>query len=165
MNTNATNTNKAAFPDLSGKVILAVDDVKFNTMLVEKMLTACNAKVVTLSNGHSTLEWLRENKPDLVILDLLMPDISGYDILTAIKSNPVTSDVPVLIASAFTARENLLQARDLGAVGYVKKPIVMSELFDQVRAVFHMDGMSVRDGMIIPQVPEKAIPVAPSFVG
>lgn len=165
MNTNAQNTNKSAFPDLNGKLILAVDDVKFNTVLVEKMLTACNAKVVTLSNGQSTLEWLKVNKPDLVILDLLMPDISGYDILSAIKSNPVTSGVPVLIASAFTARENLIQARDMGAVGYVKKPIVMSELFEQVRSVFFSDGASVKEGMVIPQLPEKVIPVAPSYVG
>lgn len=164
MNNNSTDT-RTSFPDLTGKTILAVDDVKFNTMLVEKMLSACHAKVVSLSNGAATLEWLKTNKPDLVILDLLMPDISGYDLLAAIKNSPVNKDVPVLIASAFTARENLIQAREMGAVGYVKKPIVMSELFEQVKAVLCSDGDTSKIKMIIPSLPEKAIPVTPSFVG
>jgi len=110
-----------------------VDDEPDVVALIERTLSGDGIGVVTAFDGISALDHINTDKPDLVLLDLMMPMMSGYEVCEQIKSNPQTSDIPVVcLSSAHTpdARANSLKA---GAVELITKPFFPNELIAQVR--------------------------------
>lgn len=113
--------------------VLVVDDEPDVVALIERTLSGDGIGVVTAFDGISALDHINTDKPDLVLLDLMMPMMSGYEVCEQIKSNPQTSDIPVVcLSSAHTpdARANSLKA---GAVELITKPFFPNELIAQVR--------------------------------
>ena len=118
--------------DLSGFDILVVDDVPLNLILVQKMLARFNPGIRTAANGMLALEAIGEHKPDLVLLDLMMPGIDGFEVLRRIRQNPETADVRVVILSALNSNEDIVQGFQLGANDFITKPIIMEKLVNAV---------------------------------
>ena len=124
-------------PDYSKYNLLMVDDVPLNLLVVTKMLTRFNFRIRTAANGVEALEKMAEEKPDLVLLDILMPQMDGFEALQRIRSNPDTKDTRVVLLSALNSTEDIVKGFNLGANDFITKPIIMEKLIscvsDQLR--------------------------------
>lgn len=114
--------------------ILAVDDVPLNVLLVEKMLSRQGYNVKKASGGQMALDMIAEDMPSLVLLDLMMPNIDGYEVLARLRSNPETKALPVIILSALNSDADIAKGMECGANDFITKPIIMDRLLKAVRA-------------------------------
>ena len=123
--------------DFSQYNILMVDDVPLNLLVVTKMLSRFNFKIRTAPNGVEALLKVDEEKPDLILLDILMPQMDGFETLSRLKANPDTAAIRVVILSALNSTEDIVKGYNLGANDFITKPIIMEKLIscvsDQLR--------------------------------
>jgi len=112
-------------------LIMAVDDEEVILKLLQVNLTADGYDVITTTDGSSALELLEEYKPDLVLLDIMMPGLDGFQTLELIRQR---SDIPVIMLTARCETETLRDTLGLGADDYVTKPFSMQVLAARVRA-------------------------------
>ncbi|MCI0475010.1 MAG: response regulator transcription factor [Anaerolineales bacterium] len=119
------------------KTILVVDDKASVRTLVRDYLTAENFRVVTASTGRDALFVARAEKPDLILLDIMMPEMSGYDFLQAYRKERST---PVILLTAKLEESDKVLGLELGADDYVTKPFGMRELVARIRAVLRRVG-------------------------
>ena len=117
---------------MAGKRILVVDDDVKTTELVKLYLKRDGYKVFTAYDGVEALRLAKESHPDLVVLDLMLPGLDGFEVFRTLRSN---SDVPVIMLTARTTEQDRLSGLDLGADDYVTKPFSPKELAARVRAV------------------------------
>lgn len=111
-------------------VILVVDDIATNIALVKAMLRNKNYEVVSAQSGAQALKIVEEQKPDIIILDIMMPGMDGYEVLARLRSNVETKDIKVIMLSAISKEEDIQKAMELGADDYITKPIVVKKLHD-----------------------------------
>jgi len=117
---------------MSGKRVLVVDDDVKTVELVKLYLNRDGYRVLTAYNGNEALKLARENQPDLIVLDLMLPGINGLEICRILRAE---SDVPIIMLTALTTDDDRLTGLDLGADDYVTKPFSPRELAARVRAV------------------------------
>ena len=103
--------------------ILIIDDSTTNQVLLEAILQEEGYYTETAFNAKEAFAIIERNKPKLILLDLLMPQVNGFDILEKIKSNSNTSSIPVVVVSAVGTKENIDTCRNLGALDFFSKPI------------------------------------------
>ena len=130
--------NNKDFGDLSAYNVLMVDDVPINLLLVRKMLGIFNFEVRTASDGLKALAEVEARKPDLILLDLMMPGMHGFDVLAHLKENPATADIRVVILSALNTNEDIVKGFRLGAADFITKPIIMEKLVNCVATQFSL---------------------------
>lgn len=118
--------------DCSKYTLLVVDDVPLNVMLVSKMLSRYHFNLRTAFGGQEALDSISEQKPDIVILDLFMPDIDGFGVLRQIRDSNATKDIKVIIFSAFSSNDDIVKGFNEGADDFLTKPISMERLFTTV---------------------------------
>lgn len=119
-----------------GTTVLVVEDSPmFRRMLSDMLRSLGYARVLESFSGQAALELLARERPDLVCLDLTLPDISGYEVCEHIRATPGLRDVPVLMISARTQTMDRAQAEEAGASGYLMKPFTPEELRQQVERV------------------------------
>jgi DNA-binding response OmpR family regulator len=116
----------------AGKV-LVVDDEENILNLLRTGLEEAGFSVVTAPNGFAALAQLEAEKPDLVIADVMMPRLTGLDLLRAIRNRPETEDIPFLFISARDSSDAVETGLAYGAVDYITKPFKLSELVGKVR--------------------------------
>jgi len=116
------------------KKILIVEDDKFLRELVVTSLTKKNYIVLEALDGEEGIKKTKEEKPDLVLLDLVLPGMDGFEVLTQIKSDPAVSSIPVIIFSNLGQKEDVEKGLALGASGYlVKAHFVLSEVVAKIK--------------------------------
>ena len=113
--------------------ILIVDDNPFNLQLLGKLLKGYNYEIEFAMNGEAALEWLNTLKFDLILLDINMPGMNGFEVCSKIRSNPMFNNMPVIFLSAETERDSILKGFELGAQDYLAKPFDSRELLVRVR--------------------------------
>jgi CheY-like chemotaxis protein len=118
--------------DYSSFDVLAVDDIPINLILVQKMLMRFNFKIRTASGGQQALDAVAEKKPDLILLDLMMPGIDGFEVIRRLKENPETADIRIVILSALNSNDDVVKGFKLGADDFIMKPIIMEKLLTSV---------------------------------
>lgn len=118
--------------DYSSFDVLAVDDIPINLILVQKMLMRFNFKMRTASGGQQALDAVAEKKPDLILLDLMMPGIDGFEVIRRLKENPETADIRIVILSALNSNDDVVKGFKLGADDFIMKPIIMEKLLTSV---------------------------------
>ncbi|AFZ53537.1 response regulator [Cyanobacterium aponinum UTEX 3222] len=114
-------------------VILIVDDLKQNLKLLNIILESAHYQTSLALSGKDALERLKVLNPDLILLDLMMPDISGLEVCRRIKSNPEYEDIPVIFLTASVEENHLIEAYSLGANDYVNKPFRKPELLARIK--------------------------------
>ncbi|NUS59659.1 MAG: response regulator, partial [Lysobacter sp.] len=114
--------------------ILVVDDQPANLRVVSTLLSRNGYDVVPAGTGNEALEQALARTPDLVLLDMLMPGMDGFQLLEEMRRHPQLQDMPVIFLTAAQDRELLLRAFDSGAVDYVTKPFIPEELLARVGA-------------------------------
>ena len=118
--------------DYSRYNILAVDDIPLNLLLVQKMLSRFKFEIRTAENGQKALDAVSERKPDLILLDLMMPGIDGFEVIRRLRADPATADIRIVILSALNSNEDVVKGFDLGANDFIMKPIIMEKLLNSV---------------------------------
>jgi two-component system alkaline phosphatase synthesis response regulator PhoP len=120
---------------LRKKKILVVDDEKELTSLISLHMKMAGYEVLTASNGEKALDISREENPDLVILDLMLPKIDGLQVCEQLRQDAATQDIPVIMLTARTQTEDKLKGFEAGADDYVTKPFSPRELVARVKRV------------------------------
>ncbi len=117
------------------KTILVVDDEKDIVELVAYNLGREGYQVAKAYDGHQAWQYIRENQPDLVILDLMLPGISGFEICRLIRKKPETAGLPIIMLTAKSDSVDKIMGLEIGADDYLTKPFNVRELIARVRAV------------------------------
>jgi CheY-like chemotaxis protein len=112
--------------------ILVVDDSSTNIVLLEAILNGQGYQIETAQSVKEAYQIIKKEPVNLILLDLLMPRISGYDFLKEIKSNQTTKDIPVIIVSAVTDAENRKKSIELGALDFINKPIDIQFFIEKI---------------------------------
>ncbi len=121
--------------------ILIVDDNKVNIELLRAQLKPFNYKIETALDGEEALANVGKNPPDLVLLDLMMPKISGYEVCRAIKQNKLTQFIPVIVITALQELDDKLKAIELGADDFLVKPFNKLELITRIKSLLRMKAL------------------------
>ena len=112
--------------------ILIVDDVLSNVLLLKVLLTNEKFAIATASNGRQALEQVEKENPDLVLLDVMMPDMSGFEVAQHLKSNPNTADIPIIFLTALNSTADIVKGFQVGANDFISKPFNKEELIIRV---------------------------------
>lgn len=113
--------------------ILIVDDQLINLKMLMVMLKDQGYDMITANDGKSALNAVSENAPDLILLDVMMPGMDGYEVAKILKSNSETANIPIIFISALTDMEDKLKAFESGAVDFMNKPFNVRELLVRVK--------------------------------
>ena len=119
--------------DYSKYNVLAVDDIPLNLLLVKKMLSRFNFEFRTAADGQQALDAVAAKKPDLILLDLMMPGIDGFEVIRRLRANPETADIQIVILSALNSNEDVVKGFNEGANDFIMKPIIMHSGFKILR--------------------------------
>jgi len=119
------------------KILIADDNVQ-NVELLEVYLEELDCDIVKAYDGEETLEVIAREKPDLVLLDIMMPKISGYEICRKLKGDPAAHTLPILMVTALNESSDVERAIQAGADDFISKPIHKDDLIRRVRALLRV---------------------------
>lgn len=117
------------------KRILVVDDDPVIRVLIEEYLSNQGYEVMVVADGSECLDTLSDFQPDILVLDLIMPELNGVDVLKSVRANPNTEKLPVLMLSANTDTEAVTDSYKVNANKYLQKPFNLKEVLDAVKAL------------------------------
>jgi CheY-like chemotaxis protein len=121
--------------------VLVVDDEPDVLLLCRLNLQQRGHELLEASGGGRALELARERHPDVIVLDLMMPGITGYDVLEALQGDDATSDIPVLVLTAKSLRADRERSHGMGAAAFLTKPFLPNELCEMVDSLLSRDGL------------------------
>ncbi|MBM4053152.1 MAG: response regulator [Planctomycetes bacterium] len=119
----------------SNQKILIVDDEEVNRVLLKAILNNDGYLTETASNGKEALNAIEKHNPDLILLDVMMPNLNGYDICKILKDSPNTSNIPVIMVTALTDKDSKRKGLDAGAIDFLNKPIDRIELLLRIKNI------------------------------
>jgi two-component system cell cycle response regulator DivK len=112
--------------------ILHVEDNPDNRLLVRRVLQAAGYIVLEASDAHQALDMLRLQTPDLILMDINLPEIDGYTLTRQLKASPATKDVPIIAMTAYALRGDRERSLEAGCDDYIEKPIDVDSLSKQI---------------------------------
>lgn len=121
--------------DLADATILVVDDHEQNLELIQAYLEDVGCGVTSATDGVEALESVERQAPDLIVLDVMMPRMSGFQVCQKIKANPATRDIPVVMVTALSEVGDVERAIEAGADEFLTKPVHKIELVTRVKAL------------------------------
>jgi len=133
-----TGQSKNANQQNEKPVILVVDDNQQNRELLQVYLEDVDCKAVPAQDGLEALEIIRKNPPDLILLDIMMPKMSGFEVCKRLKSNPATADIPVIMVTALSEFGDIERAIDSGTDDFLSKPVNKLELLTRVKTMLKL---------------------------
>lgn len=117
------------------KKILVVDDEPGFVELLAGILAAKGYSVSSASDGRQAITWVNQDMPDLIILDIKMPHMSGYDVCRILRDNKRFRDIPVIMLTAMAELDNVKTGMSLGAVSYISKPFEQNTLLAMIQGL------------------------------
>ena len=117
------------------KKVLVVEDNALNMKLFCDLLDAFGYDAVPTPDGFKAIDLAREHRPDLIVMDIQLPDVSGLDITRWIKDDPDLAGIPVLAVTAFAMRTDEMRVKEAGCEGYMSKPIQMMPFISKVQSL------------------------------
>ena len=117
--------------------ILTADDSKMVRMIVTKTLKPHDCEITEASNGQEAIDAARSMNPDLIVLDITMPDMTGFDVLEVLRGEEATKETNVLMLTAESGNQAVTKADELGVSGYVAKPFKPEALLAQVGKILN----------------------------
>jgi len=120
-------------------IILIVDDEPSLLTLMRFLLEEHIIKIVTASGGVQALHWLEDHKPDVILLDIMMPGMNGFEMLRRVRADKHTSLLPVIMHSTRSDRKARDESMEAGANAFFSKPAPMAELIEEIRKFLHQN--------------------------
>ena len=130
--------------DLAGSAILLVDDNEQNLELLHAYLEALPCEVRTARDGVEAMEAVAAARPDIILLDVMMPRMSGFQVCDRLKSDVATRDIPIIMVTALNEVNDIVRAIDLGVDDFLTKPVNRLELLTRVRSLMRLSHMQKR---------------------
>ena len=121
--------------EVRNSTVLIADDNKQNVELLQAYLEGIGCRVIAAYDGQETLQKVAEEKPDLLLLDIMMPKVSGFEICRKLKSDPATAGIPICMVTALTEFGDIERAVEAGTDDFLSKPINRWELVTRVRSL------------------------------
>lgn len=121
--------------------ILIVDDVQKNLQVLGNILSSKGYLFTPATSGKHALAVIKKRQPDLILLDIMMPELDGYEVCRILKSSPTTKHIPIIFLTAKTETEDIVKGFELGCVDYVSKPFNTTELIARIRT--HLEILKV----------------------
>ena len=118
--------------------ILVVDDVELNRRLLEAQLSVDYYQVISAGDGEEALRLASQERPDIVLLDVMMPEIDGFEVCRRMKSDPATAYIPVVMVTALSDREHKVTGLEAGADDFLTKPVDDWALRTRVRSLLRL---------------------------
>lgn len=138
----------------SSTLILMVDDRPQNLQVLGNTLKEKGYKLAAARSGAQALEFIEKKEPDLILLDIMMPDMNGYEVCNKLKANPSTEKIPVIFLTAKTEIDSVIKGFEAGGVDYITKPFVKEVIFARInvhlnlrKALERLEKMSLTDEM------------------
>jgi len=124
--------------EVRNSTILIADDTEQNVELLQAYLDELGCRVVTAADGQETLDRVADSNPDLILLDIMMPKVSGFEICRKLKGNPATRPIPICMVTALNEEGDVEKAVDAGTDDFLSKPINKWELLTRVRSLLRV---------------------------
>ena len=124
--------------EVRNSTILIADDTEQNVELLQAYLDDLGCRIVTAFDGQETLDRVADAKPDLILLDIMMPKLSGFEICRKLKSDPATRNIPICMVTALTEDRDIERAVDAGTDDFLSKPVNRWELLTRVRSLLRV---------------------------
>lgn len=131
------NMNETGMPK-----ILVVDDNVQNLELLQAYLEDLDCQIISAEEGETALEIINSEMPDLVILDVMMPKMSGFEVCKRIRNNPVTAELPIIMVTALNEFGDIERAIDCGTDDFLSKPVNRWELLTRVKTMLKLKNLS-----------------------
>jgi two-component system, cell cycle response regulator DivK len=119
-------------PRTAAKRILVVEDNELNLKLLNDILEAHGYDVLSTGEGAVAAAWARQYRPDLILMDLQLPDMSGLEVTQQLKADPETQSIPIVAVTAFAMAGDEKKALDHGCDAYVSKPFMIKDVLDRI---------------------------------
>lgn len=135
--------------DISSSRVLIADDIQQNRELLEAYLADEGYEILMAADGHQTMQMVEQHQPDLILLDIMMPRMSGYEVCSQIKSDPGKRMIPVLMVTALNEPGDIEKAVNAGCDDFLTKPVNRLELRTRVRSLLRVRHLaSERDRLL-----------------
>jgi len=131
------------FDQIDDDYILVVDDTFINLEYLTDILVGAGYKVQSASSGELALKIAQIELPTLILLDIMMPEMDGYEVCEKLKSNEKTRSIPIIFISALAEKENKSKGFQVGAVDYIPKPFYLEEILARVKVHFDVSQMKL----------------------
>lgn len=131
--------------------ILVIDDDKSIVELIKVNLEIQGHKVLTANDGHSGIALAQQDEPDLIILDIMMPELDGYSTCQRLRQNSITKEISILMLTALSSTDDKISGFDSGADDYLTKPFELPELYVRIRALLRRSGKATK-AQSIPEI-------------
>jgi DNA-binding response OmpR family regulator len=128
-------TDQTSDAEARPATVLVADDDADVLALVARRLTRAGYRVITAEDGAEALRLVQENLPDLALLDVMMPKLTGYDVAQRLREDPATERLPIILLTARVQEDDINRGFAAGADDYIKKPFSPQELSSRVQAV------------------------------
>lgn len=153
------NVEEKKFDSQTRYTILIVDDELRNIKLMTAILSTEPYDILQAENGDQALEIINANKIDLILLDVMMPGINGFEVTQLLKSNPATKHIPIILVTALDGRENKQKAMNVGADEFLTKPVNKLEVITRTKSILQLKQcqeqlnarINISDKLVIPQ--------------
>lgn len=138
INPPAPATSSATESFLPQSTVMIVDDNQQNVELLQAFLESLPVKIVTAADGVEALEKVAHHHPDLILLDIMMPRMSGFQVCRRLKGDPRTRDIQILMVTALNELGDIEQASECGTDDFVSKPVNKFELLTRVKSLLRV---------------------------
>jgi two-component system cell cycle response regulator len=128
--------------DMAESTVLVVDDNEQNLELLVAYLEDINCQTIAVDTGAQALEIAREKLPDLILLDVMMPKMSGFEVCRRLKSDPQTSNIPVIMVTALSEFADIERAIESGTDDFLSKPVNKWELITRVKTMLKLKNLT-----------------------
>jgi two-component system alkaline phosphatase synthesis response regulator PhoP len=135
----------AATDEITGRKVLVIDDEPGIIEIVEANLEGDGFEVISASNGKEGLEKIKNEQPELVVLDVMMPEMDGWEVLRSLEQDAATAGLPVIMLTAKAADEDYIFGLEEGAVEYITKPFLPQELVNRIKITLMVLNPRMRD--------------------
>ena len=139
-------------PQEKAPLILVVDDVAKNLEVICNILSLENYQISVAGDGNRAWNILQRLNPDLILLDIMMPNVDGYSLCRRLKEIESKKDIPIIFVTARTGREDLIKGFEVGAVDYITKPFNSAELLARVRTHVSLYRANKRNEVLIAEL-------------
>jgi CheY-like chemotaxis protein len=120
---------------LDRKKILVIDDSETNLLLLKAVLEDAGYEVEMMNDSRKAVNFVADYDPDLILLDLLMPGMDGFEFMDQLKTSNYNGNMPVVVVTAYDSHQNMTRAKNMGAIDVINKPIDISSFLNKIEKI------------------------------